>query len=313
MMYHKCMPAIENRVILLVGPTCVGKTETSVLLAEELGTEIIGADSMQIYRQMNIGTEKPTPRQMERVRHHMIDIVSPSEGYSAGRYLEAVKPIVRSLAENGRIPIVSGGTGLYIKAMTRGLFKGPGADQELRGKLLRESTEILYSRLKLMDPTTAEDITPTDKRRIVRALEVCIRTGRKMSEIRKEGTRALPCDFIKIALFRDRKELYGMIDRRVDRMFESGLVKEVERLMSASPHRTPMQAIGYKETAAYLRGECSLEDAIMLVKRNTRRYAKRQFTWFRKEEGLNWVDITGVRHAGEALERIRPILALRGI
>lgn len=307
-MYHNCMAASQGKVILLVGPTCVGKTEVSILLAEELKTEIISADSMQIYRHMDIGTEKPTPGQRKRVRHHMIDVVEPGEGYSTGRYVEAVRPIIEGLHRKGRMPVVTGGTGLYIKAMTRGLFKGPSADWALREELLKESTDTLYGRLNRLDPEAAREIRPTDKRRVVRALEVCLLSGKKFSELKRKHTAPLPYDFIKIALSRDRKELYAMIEKRVDSMFERGLVEEVENLLALNPSKTPMQAIGYKEVAAHLSGECSLDEAVWLIKRNTKRYAKRQFTWFGKEEGLNWADVTGLQEAGAALNKIRPIL-----
>jgi tRNA dimethylallyltransferase len=298
----------SGKVILLVGPTCVGKTETSILLAEELNTEIISADSMQIYRHMDIGTEKPTREQRKRIRHHMIDIVEPDEDYSTGRYVEAVRPIIEGLLRDGKVPVVTGGTGLYIKAMTRGLFKGPSADWALREKLLKESADALYRQLAGLDPEAAREIMPTDKRRVVRALEVCLLSGEKFSELKRRHTASFPFDFIKMALSRDRKELYAMIEDRVNSMLKKGLVQEVEILMRMNPSRAPMQAIGYKEVAAHLRGEYSLDEAVRLIKRNTKRYAKRQFTWFGKEDGLNWADITGNKDAGDALEKIRSIL-----
>jgi|Deesub1362A_J573_1020465.scaffolds.fasta_scaffold00087_51 tRNA dimethylallyltransferase len=297
-----------NKVILLVGPTCVGKTETSILLAKTLKTEIISADSMQIYKHMDIGTEKPSPKQRKEVKHHMIDIIEPSESYSAGRYVEDVTPIINRLHKQNKIPIITGGTGLYIKAMTRGLFKGPSADWELRTELLKEDTASLYMRLKGIDPETASQIMPNDTRRIIRALEVCIKSGKKMSEIKKDLTTPLPYEFIKIGLTRDRKELYQMIEKRVDDMLKRGLVEEVKKILLMNPDRTPMQAIGYKEIAAYLEGQYSLDEAIWLIKRNTKRYAKRQFTWFKKEEGIHWIDITGITDAGVVLEKILPVL-----
>jgi tRNA dimethylallyltransferase len=303
----------SGKVILLVGPTCVGKTAVSILLAEELDTEIISADSMQIYRHMDIGTEKPTPGQRKKVRHHMIDIVEPSEDYSAGRYVEAVRPVIEGLHRKGKMPVVTGGTGLYIKAMTRGLFRGPSADWALREKLQMESTDALYRRLASLDPEAAREIMPTDKRRVVRALEVCHLSGEKFSELKRKHTVSLPYEFIKIALSRDRKELYAMIEKRVDGMFQRGLVEEVENLIKMNPSRTPMQAIGYKEVAAHLSGECSLDEAMRLIKRSTKRFAKRQFTWFGKEEGLNWADVTGLREAKAALTRIWLILKASGL
>jgi tRNA dimethylallyltransferase len=309
------MASANNRVILLVGPTCVGKTGAAIALAKRLGTEIISADSMQIYRHMDIGTEKPSPAQLATVKHHMIDVVEPSQSYSAGRYVEDARPIIDGLHSRGRVPIVTGGTGLYIKAMTRGIFKGPSADWKLREELKRISSEDLHSLLKEKDPETADGIEPTDKRRIIRALEVCIRSGRKMSELKREQTVALPYGFIKVALSRDREgELYPMIEARVDEMMERGLLEEVKRVLEMNPSRSAMQAIGYKELKRHLEGEHSLEEAVGLIKRNTRRYAKRQFTWFRKEEGLRWVDITGFRAPEDILERIMPLVPreLRG-
>ncbi len=295
----------KKTVILVVGPTGVGKTGVSVLLAKELGTEILSADSMQIYRHMDIGTEKPTPEQQKEVTHHLIDVIGPSESYSAGRYIEDVIPIINSLHVRGKVPVVAGGTGLYIKAMTRGLFSAPSADWELREELSDEDTEILYKRLWRIDKEAADGIEPHDRRRIVRALEVCIKTGSKMSELKKIHTVPLPYDFIKIGLERERKELYGLIEERVDRMMERGLLEEVKMLVNMQTAKPPMQAIGYKEIAAYLKGEYPIDEAVRLIKRNTKRYAKRQFTWFRAEEGVRWVDITGVYDPEEAFRKVK--------
>jgi tRNA dimethylallyltransferase len=303
----------QKKVILLVGPTAVGKTGASIIIAKELGAEIISADSMQIYKHMDIGTEKPAREQLREVRHHMIDIVEPHETFSAGRYMATVAPIIESLLGAGRAPLVVGGTGLYIKAMTRGLFTGPGADRELREELRKEDAGTLYERLRLLDPEAAGEIRPGDKRRVVRALEVCLKSGKKISELRKSMTSPLPCEFVKIGLTRERKELYRMIDGRVEGMVERGLLDEVGRLLEMNPSETPMQAIGYKEIAGHLMGEYPLDEAVRLIKRNTRRYAKRQFTWFRKEAGLGWVDLTGVHDDREAADRIRPLIKGKGL
>jgi len=297
---------------LLVGPTAVGKTGASILMAGELGTEIISADSMQIYRHMDIGTEKPTPEQLSAVRHHMIDIAEPSEDFSAGRYIEMARHVIDGLHAEGRVPIVVGGTGLYVRAMTRGLFDGPEADWGLRQELLNEAPGELYRRLAALDPEAAASIEPENTRRVVRALEVCIKSGRPVSELRREGTNPLPYRFIKLALMRDRAELYAMIDERVDRMLARGLLDEVRSVMGMNPARTPMQAIGYKEVAAHLSGEYPLQEAIRLIKRNTRRYSKRQMTWFRAEPDLKWVDVTGIEEAGEVYGRLGVDVALKG-
>jgi len=324
-----------NKVIILLGPTGVGKTGISILLAKKLGTEIISADSMQIYKYMDIGTAKPAPEERAVVKHHMIDIVDPWESYSTGKYITAAASIIEGLNKTKKIPVVVGGTGLYIKAMTRGIFSGPSADWTLRENLLsmeKEEKGSLYNYLKKLDPEAAEKITPNDTRRIVRALEVCLKSNKSMSEIQKKLTQPLPYEFIKIGLSRERKELYRLIEKRVDKMVENGLTEEVNQVIglikdaetrrhgdtntfSVSPvHHfsvssfSSMQAIGYKEIAMYLHGKITLEEAIRLIKRGSKRYAKRQFTWFRKEEGIHWVDITGIDDSKEIFMRVNDVL-----
>lgn len=302
---------MDNKVIILLGPTGVGKTGVSILLAKELSTEIISADSMQIYRHMDIGTAKPTPEERAMVRHHMIDIVDPWESFSTGRYITMVVPIIERLHAGGKIPIVVGGTGLYIKAMTRGIFSGPSADWTLREELLsmeKEERRSLYNYLKELDPEAAEKITPKDTRRIIRALEVCLKNDTRISDMQKKLTQSLPYEFIKIGITRDRKELYRLIEERVDKMIQSGLVEEVKKILEMNPDRTPMQAIGYKEIAMYLYGQITLDEAVRLIKRGSKRYAKRQFTWFRKEETIHWVDITGIHENREGFIRVDSIL-----
>ena len=307
--------AMEDRVIMIVGPTCVGKTGVAVLLAQALGTEIISADSMQIYRGMDIGTEKPTADQLAAVPHHMIDIADPllqAEEYSAGKYLDTVRPIIVALHGKGKIPVMAGGTGLYVRALTKGIFEGPAADWELRSTLLEQTPEELHARLKEHDPVAAAKLAPGDVRRVVRALEVFLTTGEAVSTLRAESTNPLPYEFIKIGLYRDREELYPMIEQRVDEMMQRGLLDEVRGLMDKGMSRTALQAIGYKELAGHLNGEYSLDEAVGLIKRNTRRYAKRQYTWFRREEGLTWVDVTGCTTPEEAYERARLSLKAAG-
>ncbi len=304
-----------NKVIILLGPTGVGKTGASILLAKALNTEIISADSMQIYRHMDIGTAKPSKEERATVRHHMIDIVNPSEAYSTGKYIEAVVPIIEGLHKTERIPVVVGGTGLYIKAMTKGIFSGPSADWTLREYLLsmeKEENGSLYNYLKELDPEAAEKITPNDTRRIIRALEVCLKSKETLSEMQKKLTRPLPYEFIKIGLSRERKELYNMIEERVDKMIIDGLVNEVKKVIEMIGNSEiplpSMQAIGYKDIAMYLQGQITLDEAIRLVKRGTKRYAKRQFTWFRKEEDIHWVNITGINESHEAFMRVNHVL-----
>lgn len=305
------MPELRRKVILLLGPTSVGKTSASILLAKELGTEIISADSMQIYKHMDIGTAKPTEEELNETPHHMISIVHPGEEYSAGRYMDDVVPVIEKLHARGKLPLIVGGTGLYVKSMTRGLFNGPSADSILREDLIRTEEEepgSLYALLERLDPESAFRITRGDLRRIVRALEVCYKSNSPISELRKKLTAPLPYEFIKLGLTRAREELYDLIEKRVDEMFQRGLLEETERILSIGPSKTALQAIGYKELAGHIRGERSLEEAQWLIKRNTKRYAKRQFTWFKKEEGIKWVDVTGLFGAIDIYKELRSAL-----
>lgn len=306
-----------NKVIILFGPTGVGKSGVSIHLAQALKTEILSADSMQVYRYMDIGTAKPTVEERALVKHHMIDIVDPWESYSAGKYIAAVVPIIEKLHRKGKMPVVVGGTGLYIKAMTRGIFSGPCADWTLREELLSmegEEDGSLHRLLKCLDPESSERITPNDTRRTIRAIEVCLKSNLSMSAMQRKMTNPLPYRFIKIGLSRDRRELYRMIEARVDRMIGAGLVEEVQSVTDMIKYRggntqsplipppavcfPAMQAIGYKEIAFYLKGKSTLEEAVRLIKKGSKRYGKRQFTWFKNEENVHWIDITGIYDSG---------------
>lgn len=296
-------------VLILMGPTGVGKTGASILLAKELKTEIISADSMQIFRGMDIGTAKPGPDERQGVVHHMIDIVEPTEAFSTGRYIETIVPIIEALHKKGKIPLIVGGTGLYIKAITRGIFSGPSADWGLREELMFVESRrpgSLYSRLTDVDPESAGKIEKNDTRRVLRALEVFMKKQKKMSSLQQSLTRPLPYGFVKIGLTRDRKELYRLIDMRVDSMVRAGLIDEVKEILNRSPDKTPLQAIGYKEFVRHFRGEITRDDGVTLVKRNSRRFAKRQFTWFKKETEVNWIDITGLYDSGSIFRALRP-------
>jgi tRNA dimethylallyltransferase len=261
---------------------------------------------------MDIGTAKPTPEERSMVKHHMIDIIEPWETYSTGQYIDDVRPIIDRMLDNGKLPLIAGGTGLYLKAMTRGLFEGPSADRDLRDELIAEEETdpgSLHRRLSTVDQEAAARILPGDIRRIVRALEVCLATGARISEIQSSSTIKLPYEFMKIGLMRDRDELYRIINDRVDNMFRLGLVNEVRNVieMIRSEVRncgnadaklselTSLQAIGYKELISHFNGERSMQEAIELIKQRSRNYAKRQFTWFRREEGINWIDITSIQ------------------
>ena len=298
----------EKRVIILLGPTAVGKTGASILLAKALGTEIISADSMQIYRHMDIGTAKPSQYQLHEVKHHLMNVLSPHESFSAGLFQKEAAKIINDLHGRGKIPLVVGGTGLYIKSLTGGLFNGPSADRLLREKLKHEEERkgkgYLHKYLTEVDPGAAIKIEPNDLRRTVRALEVLIIEEKTISDFQHSSTETLPYNFIKIGLIRERKELYELIEKRVDRMIVEGLLSETEKLMEMKPDRTPLQALGYKEMKRYLDGEITIDEAVNLLKKRTRNYAKRQLTWFRKEPGLNWVDVTGITDAEMIYKRI---------
>jgi tRNA dimethylallyltransferase len=284
----------------------VGKTSLSLLLAERMNTEVVSADSMQVYRGMDAGTAKPTPEESARVPHHMLDLIEPHESYSSGRYVTDVAPVLESLFLRGMTPIVVGGSGLYIRAMTAGLFSAPDADWPLRRRLMAMEglrPGALHEYLGELDPEASEKLRPSDARRIVRALEVCIISGEPVSRLRRELTAPLPYKFIKIGLTRDRAELYRMIEERVDWMFSNGLVEEVRGLLLKNPSRAPMQAIGYKETALHVAGDITLQEAVSRVKQATRNYAKRQISWFKNEPDVQWVDVSGVIEAQEILAR----------
>ncbi len=294
---------MKNLVLILLGPTAVGKTEISILLAKLLKTEIISSDSMQIYKYMDIGTAKPSSQERTEVIHHMIDIVEPWEYFSTGDYIERVKTIIQNLLEKDKIPLIVGGTGLYLRAMTEGIFEGADADWNLRKELVekeKKSPGSLYQFLKDVDPQAASRINPKDLRRTIRALEVFFKENKSISDIQKKLTKPLPWEFIKIGITRDRKELYHRIEKRVDSMIKSGLIEEVREILNLikKHHRgikpiPSLQAIGYKEVAGYLSDLYSFDEAIRLIKKRTKNYAKRQFTWFKKEKDILWIDITG--------------------
>lgn len=282
-------------LIVLCGPTGVGKTRLAVELARELKSEIIHADSRQVYRGMDIGTAKPSREELTAVPHHMLDVVNPDESYNAGKYSRQASKIIKRLHQEGNIPVVEGGTGLYIRALTDGIFDGPGADYALRGQLEEEADQkgldILYKRLLHLDPETAQRIQPADRMRIIRALEVVEATGKPISAWQQETIRP-PYTTLRFCLSLPRPKLYKRIEQRVDRMIEQGLVDEVKELLDSgfSEGLNSMQGLGYKQIVLYLKDRISLDEAINLIKRDTRRFAKRQLTWFRKDDRIKWLN-----------------------
>lgn len=288
---------MAEKILVITGPTATGKTALSVELAKKLGGEIVSADSMQIYRGMDIGTAKVTPAEMQGVPHHMIDIADPSEDYSVSRYVEEADAAVRDILSRGKLPIIAGGTNLYIDSLIAGLdFADKAEDAELRASLNKQYDDIggeaMLEYLRGFDPERAAKLHPADKRRIVRAVEIYTLTGETITR-HDEETKKRPkrYDAVKIALtFADRAVLYDRINTRVDKMVSDGLFDEVKGLLDRglSPESTAMQAIGYKEPAAYFRGEMSMDEATELIKLSSRRYAKRQLTWLRRDAAIRW-------------------------
>lgn len=289
----------KPKIAVVAGPTATGKTALGVALALALDGEVVSADSMQIYRRMDIGTAKVTPEEMLGVPHHMTDIADPSEKFSVARFVETADGCVRDILSRGKLPVVVGGTGLYLDSLISGRkYDSEAFDEKLRDELSREYDSCggaaMLSLLAVNDPQRAALLSPLDKKRIIRALEVYRLTGRTITEHDRE-TKALPdrYDAARVVLtFKSREALYSRIDSRVDSMAASGLAKEVrELLLSGVPETaTAMQAIGYKEMAAALRGETTDAQAIELIKRESRRYAKRQLTWFRRWKDALWIE-----------------------
>jgi tRNA dimethylallyltransferase len=287
----------KSRLVIVLGPTASGKTELAVRLAERFDGEIVNADSLQVYRGMDIGTAKPSPELRRRVPHHLIDIVDPGTGFSASDFRREAERTITDIERRGKRVIVVGGTGLYIKALLHGLANTPRGGGEIRRELEAEARERggahLLHRLAEVDPATAGRLHPNDLVRIIRALEVYLQTGRPISHFRCEhGFSDNTYDYLKVGIAVERRELYRRIEERVDLMMDTGLVREVEGLLLAGygPGLKPLRAIGYKEICAHLAGGFPLDEAVSLIKRDSRRYAKRQMTWLGREDEIIWVE-----------------------
>ena len=286
----------QPKLLVICGPTASGKTALGVALAQATGGEVVSADSMQIYRRMDIGTAKPTREEMGGAPHHMLDVADPAEDYSVARYVRDADACVRDILVRGRLPIVVGGTGLYIDNLIAGRDFAPftGAWREkLQARAREEGLPALHEELRRIDPARAEKLHPNDEKRILRALEVWYETGETITA-HDERTRSLPpkYDALRVCLtFSRREDLWDRIDRRVDLMMEAGLEEEVRSLLTSGvpPTATAMQAIGYKEFAAALRGEEPIAQAVAEVKLRSRQYAKRQLTWFRRTPDIRWL------------------------
>lgn len=291
--------AIDKKLIILTGPTAVGKSELAVKLAKEISGEIISADSMQVYRHMDIGSAKILPEEMAGVPHHLINVLDPIDEFNVVVFQKMAKNAMEKIWQKGHVPILTGGTGFYIQAVLYDIdFTHNDEDSHFRRQLEQlaknEGNEILYEYLKQIDPESCESIHPNNVKRVIRAIEFYEKTGKKISQHNREQHENLsPYCFAYFVLNDERSKLYERIDKRVEKMLTQGLVTEVENLknMGCTRDMVSMQGLGYKEILDYLNGNCSLEEAVYLIKRDTRHFAKRQLTWFRREKEVTWINI----------------------
>lgn len=310
------------KIVCVVGPTACGKTKLGVLLAKRFNGEVVSADSMQIYKGMTVGTAAPTAGEMDGVPHHMVAVADPAEQWSAARYAQAATPIIDDILARGKLPILVGGTGLWLDAVVKGHgFAGGHAGgevrQQLQQRLEREGIESLLAELRQVDPASAERLHPADEKRILRALEVYLETGKTITA-HNEETKKLPprYDAVWIGLqFEDRADMKALIDRRVDKMVEEGLLEEVRRLLESGLPRasTALQAIGYKEFLGVADGTATEAEAIEEVKLRSRQYAKRQLTWLRKNPDIHWIFWKKERDFERALQVSTEILTAEGL
>lgn len=299
-----------EEVIVIVGPTCSGKTYLSLRLAEILKSEIISADSRQIYKYLNIGTAKPSSDQVKKIKHHFIDDLKPDDDFNASKFAERTKIILEELIRQNKIPVVVGGSGLYIKALIDGISESADTDNELRAEFLelrkKFGNNYLYEELKKVDDVSAAKMLPQNWKRVIRALEVLKLSGKPIWQHHDNQTRSKKFNYRQIGLLWDRKILYQNIEERVDQMIGSGLVDEVESILKSgySKDLNSLNTVGYKEIIQYLDDEISLDRAVELIKRNTRRYAKRQMTWFNADKRINWSNINSVNDLDLLAEKI---------
>ncbi|MBF0302763.1 MAG: tRNA (adenosine(37)-N6)-dimethylallyltransferase MiaA [Desulfamplus sp.] len=301
---------MKNKIVIICGPTGIGKTGFAIEIARRFNGEIIGADSMQIYKYMDIGTAKPDKSERELAPHHLIDFLEPDKEFDVGKYMETADAAINDISSRSKLPIVVGGTGFYIKALVHGLFRDRTVDADVIKRLEQEKDEkgshILHERLALLDPEAAQRIHPNDSFRIVRALEVVEVTGNPISAFQKQhgfsSQRYIP---LKIALYMDREELYQRIEQRVDIMIEQGFVDEVKSLINRGYgcDLKSMQSIGYRHICDFLCNSISWDETIRTLKRDTRRYAKRQLTWFRQDTDMIWLALDKTYQAEELIKR----------
>ena len=310
------------KILCVVGPTACGKTAMGIALAKRYNGEVVSVDSMQIYRGMTIGTAAPTQEEMDGVPHHMVAVAEPTESWSAARYAAAAIPVVDDILARGKLPILVGGTGLWLDAVVKGHgfaagHAGGEARKELQQRLEREGMEPLWQELERIDPEAAKRLHPADEKRVLRALEVYLETGKTITQ-HNEETKAIPprYDAVWIGLqFADRQDMRRLIDLRVDKMVEEGLLREVQQLLASGLPRdaTALQAIGYKEFLGVAEGSITAEEAIAEVKLRSRQYAKRQLTWLRKNQNIHWIFWEKQRDFARALQLSTEILTAEGL
>ena len=289
---------IKPKVIVIVGPTASGKTALSIELAKKINGEIISCDSMQIYKDMNIGSAKPTIEEMQGIKHYLIDIVEPTERFSVAEYKKRAEKAIEEILKKGKTPIVIGGTGLYANSLIYGIeYNEIEFDEKFRSELMKKAEtddglQLLYEEAKKIDPIAVEKISNNDKKRIIRILEIYNSTGKTKTEQEQESRKnAVKYDYKVFAINMERTVLYERINKRVDIMIEQGLIEEVKNILKKyNEFPTAMQAIGYKEIVEYLNGDLTKQEAIDKIKQESRRYAKRQITWFKKIENVKWLD-----------------------
>ena len=297
-------------LIVIVGPTAGGKTALSLFLAQRFKGEIVNCDSVAVYREVEIGTAKPDKTERGLVPHHLIDVADSNQAFTAGEYARLARQALAEIAERGRVPIVVGGTGLYLRALLEGLFEGPPRSEELRERLRQRAAEQgaghLHRILRRLDRSAAEKIHPNDEAKLIRAIEVSLVSGQPMTDMWKQGREPLTgFRTLRIGLDPDRAVLYERINRRAAAMFERGLVEETKSLLERFGEVAPLTSLGYKQAAQYLAGEISMDEAVRLAQQGHRNYAKRQMTWFRREGGVEWIrDFGDSKAAQERTQRL---------
>ncbi len=289
---------MKKPLVIIAGPTAVGKTDISIEIAKKLDGEIVSADSMQIYKYLDIGSAKPTQEEMQEIKHYLIDEIDPCAEFSVSEYKELAKKYIQEVSSKGKLPIVAGGTGLYVNSLVYDMdFSNASSNKEIRDKLTKEyeeyGSEYLHNKLKEVDNKASQRIHPNNVQKVIRALEIFYTTGETIKDFSSDLVENEDYNYILIGLNRDREELYDRVNKRVGIMIDNGLIEEVKNLvnMGLKAEDISMKGIGYKEIIGYLDGEYDLDRAIYLIKRNTRRYAKRQLTWFKRYKKMKWFNL----------------------